>query len=168
MHWLQIWQPEAGVSMNDFRTFGNGNGSAHSQTLGTGMKNCIPNFWEREWIFHSQFLQSVTGMEIIDHGVGPLALLVPKLALNCPIGIISIVLSWHLHQPESHQSNLHNLLELLRDTRTNSSDTWVRWECKLQDHQNLKEYISGMWKSFFWQDILTFADAEGKLKADDY
>ena len=45
--------PAAGVSGNDFWTFGNGNGngSAHSQTLGTGtgMINCIPNFWEREW-----------------------------------------------------------------------------------------------------------------------
>ena len=44
--------PKAGVSGNDFWTFGNGNGngSAHSQTLGTGtgMINCIPNFWERE------------------------------------------------------------------------------------------------------------------------
>ena len=43
---------DAGVSGNDFWTFGNGNGngSTHSQTLGTGtgMKNCIPNFWERE------------------------------------------------------------------------------------------------------------------------
>ena len=60
----------SGVSGNDFWTFGNGNGngSAHSQTLGTGtgMKNCIPNFWEREreWKFHSQFLGTGTGMEI--------------------------------------------------------------------------------------------------------
>ena len=47
---------EAGVSGNDFWTFGNGNGSAHSQTLGTGMRNFIPNFWEREreWKFHSR------------------------------------------------------------------------------------------------------------------
>ena len=56
------------MSGNDFWTFGNGNGngSAHSQTLGTGtgMKNCIPNFWEREWKFHSQFLGMGTGIEI--------------------------------------------------------------------------------------------------------
>ena len=33
-----------GVSGNDFWSFGNGNGSAHSQTLGTGpgMKNFMP------------------------------------------------------------------------------------------------------------------------------
>ena len=51
---------DAGVSGNDFLTFGNGNGngSTHSQTLetGTGMKNYIPNFWEREWKFHSRIL----------------------------------------------------------------------------------------------------------------
>ena len=44
---------DTGVSRNDFWTFrnGNGNGSAHFQTLGreTGMINCIPKFWEREW-----------------------------------------------------------------------------------------------------------------------
>ena len=61
-----------GVSGNDFWSFGNGNGSAHSQTLGTRMKNfnpnfwererenSIPNFWEREWKFHSRILG--TGM----------------------------------------------------------------------------------------------------------
>ena len=55
-----------GVSGNDFLTFGNGNwnGSAHSQTLRTGMGmkisfpifgngngngKSIPEFWEREW-----------------------------------------------------------------------------------------------------------------------
>ena len=41
-----------GVSGNGFFDFGNGNGncSTHSQILGTGtgMKNSIPNFWERE------------------------------------------------------------------------------------------------------------------------
>ena len=69
MHvFLFILWTGAGVSRNDFWTFGNGNGngSAHSQTLGTGtgMINCIPNFWEREWKFHSQFLGMGTGMEI--------------------------------------------------------------------------------------------------------
>ena len=41
----------AGVSGNDFWIFENGNGSAYSQLLGTGtgMKNSIPNFREREW-----------------------------------------------------------------------------------------------------------------------
>ena len=43
---------------------GNGNTKLHSQILGTGtgMKNSIPNFWEREreWKNHSQF--SGTGM----------------------------------------------------------------------------------------------------------
>ena len=45
--WVNIW-----VNGNDFLDFGNGNGnnSAHSQILvtGMGMKNCIPNFWEWE------------------------------------------------------------------------------------------------------------------------
>ena len=64
------------MSGNDFWSFGNGNGngSAHSQTLGTGTgmknfipnfwererENSIPNFWEREWKFHSRI--SGTGM----------------------------------------------------------------------------------------------------------
>ena len=68
--WLGGWAAASGVSGNDFWTFGNGNGngSAHSQTLGTGMgmKNCIPNFWEREreWKVHSQILGTGTGIEI--------------------------------------------------------------------------------------------------------
>ena len=77
---------KSGVSGNDFRTFGNGNGngSAHSQTLGTGMKNCIPIFWEREWIFHSLFLGSGTGMEIAfpNFGNGNETLLFPGMIGN--------------------------------------------------------------------------------------
>ena len=85
---FQWW--EAGVSGNDFWTFGNGNGngSAHSQTLGTGtgMINCIPNFWEREreWKFHSQFLGTGTGMEIPfpNFGNGNETLLFPGMTGN--------------------------------------------------------------------------------------
>ena len=79
---------EAGVSGNDFWTFGNGNGngSAHSQTLGTGMgmRNFIPNFWEREreCKFHSQF--SGTGIEILfpNFGNGNETLLFPGMIGN--------------------------------------------------------------------------------------
>ena len=72
--WLYL--ASSGVSGYDFWSFGNGNGngSAHSQTLGTGTgmknfipnfwererENSIPNFWEREWKFHSRI--SGTGM----------------------------------------------------------------------------------------------------------
>ena len=64
----------SGVSGNDFWSFGNGNGngSAHSQTLGTGtgMKNFIPNFWEREqeksipnfWERELKFHSRISGM----------------------------------------------------------------------------------------------------------
>ena len=86
--WLSI--NESGVSGNDFLTFGNGNGngSTHSQTLGTGtgMKNCIPNFWEREreWKFHSHFLGTGTGMEIPfpNFGNGNETLLFPGMTGN--------------------------------------------------------------------------------------
>ena len=40
-----------------------------------------------------------------------------------------LVLSWYLHQPESHQLSLQNLLYSLTDIRTQRSDprfTWVR------------------------------------------
>ena len=65
----QSWDYDSGVSGNDFWAFGNGNGngSVHSQLLGTGtgMKNSIPNFWEweREWKLHSQFLGMGPGMK---------------------------------------------------------------------------------------------------------
>ena len=38
-------------SIPDIPGNGNRNGKLHSQNLGTGIENCIPNFWERqrEW-----------------------------------------------------------------------------------------------------------------------
>ena len=36
-------------------------------------------------------------------------------AWDCSIGIISIVFSWYLNQPESHQLSLHKVLEGMTD-----------------------------------------------------
>ena len=50
---------------------------------------------------------------------------------NCPIDIISLVLSWFHHQPESHQPSLNqsSCTEWHREAgthRPNPRDTWVR------------------------------------------
>ena len=58
---------------------------------------------------------------------------VESLALpHCP-GLsywhYQLVLSWYLHQPESHQLSLQKVLDLVLDNRTHRSDprdTWVR------------------------------------------
>ena len=105
----------AGVSGNDFLTFGNGNGngSTHSQTLGTGtgMKNCIPNFWEREreWKFHSQFLGTGTGMEIPfpNFGNGNEMLLFPGMTGNGNRKLSETFLYYHfLMRQQSHITDI--------------------------------------------------------------
>ena len=45
------------------------------------------------------------------------------------------VLTWYLHQPESHQLSLHKVAYGVMDIRTQRSDprfTWVRWKCWCQ------------------------------------
>ena len=84
----------------------------------------------------------------LGHQVAPLAL-VPKLAIRwrhlqilqiCPPLVAShylglpywhcqLVLSWYLHQPESHKLSFKNVAQSVSDNRTHRSDprdTWVR------------------------------------------
>ena len=52
------------------------------------------------------------------------------IALNCrPYWHNQLVLSWHLHQPESHQLSFNKVSDVVTDIRTQRSDprfTWVR------------------------------------------
>ena len=62
----------------------------------------------------------------------PLALVTIALphCLGLSYWLYQLVLSWYLHQPESHQLSFNNLSQFVRDTRTHTSDpgdTWVRW-----------------------------------------
>ena len=66
------------------------------------------------------------------HQVAPLALF-PKLVIATLAWIAywhyQLVLSWYLHQPESHQLSLNKVSHSLTDIRTQRSDprfTWVR------------------------------------------
>merc|ERR1719458_2201228 len=58
--------------------------------------------------------------------MAPLAL---PHCLGLPYWHYQLVLSWYLHQPESHQLSLHKVSESVKDNRTHRSDprdTWVR------------------------------------------
>ena len=49
------------------------------------------------------------------------------------------VLSWYLHQPESHQLSLHKVSESVKDNRTHRSDPrdpWVRWKVRFEAHRS--------------------------------